>query len=535
MKKELLEFLDTSERALIVGDMKSRTTIYCNQQAETLYGLTMESDKKTDFQYIFMENFDIIAKLYHKELVSKKSMFYFNVLTRKLGGDLQLADLQIGYINEAKESAFIEITPKTDNRLEMAFHQIDNSNRAEGVLEFDEKLSLIKGNNLFHAVFECTEEIRHSHYGNYFCNGFHPDIREELLAEIHATLKNSSNFFSKIKVITASGKVNSYSLELQRRTLDNTGRDKIMAYLTNIEDLEVMEQKFDKIHSQFDVLQEMSDDLLIYIDIPNKILTRKSNKISKFGLAEQVTNFPESITHSDHIHPDDIEIYISATDKVMAGIGGTAEVRLKSTTTNRYEYRRLIWMPVENKGKVTEVIGKIVDIQAMKDLEHQALFDPLTNVLNKGAMLEATSHHLQHPPKKDYHALLFLDLDDFKYVNDHFGHSFGDFLLKTLAERLQINTRTDDIVGRVGGDEFIIFLKDIPTLDIVKTKAEQLLRSTSRPVVDREQSHCINGSIGIAVYPDHGRTYEELYHHADLALYRSKQSGKNMVTLYQPD
>ncbi len=121
------------------------------------------------------------------------------------------------------------------------------------------------------------------------------------------------------------------------------------------------------------------------------------------------------------------------------------------------------------------------------------------------------------------------------FVNDTFGHAFGDFLLKTLGQRLQENTRSMDLVGRVGGDECLVFLQDIPSNDTLMGRAKLLLSSISEEVRDGESCHSINGSIGVAIFPEHGSTYEELYHHADISLYNSKHRGKNTVTLFQQD
>ncbi len=119
-----------------------------------------------------------------------------------------------------------------------------------------------------------------------------------------------------------------------------------------------------------------------------------------------------------------------------------------------------------------------------------------------------------------------------KCGNDNLGHAFGDFLLGELGKRLRDAVRQQDLVGRVGGDEFVIFLRDIPNEEVLLGKAKMLLSTISEDFCDGVQHHNIHGSLGVAIYPDHGTSYEELYHHADLALYSSKHRGKNMVTLF---
>lgn len=114
------------------------------------------------------------------------------------------------------------------------------------------------------------------------------------------------------------------------------------------------------------------------------------------------------------------------------------------------------------------------------------------------------------------------------------GHEFGDFLLEQLGKRLGGQLRSDDIIGRAGGDEFIFLLKNITNIENLYGKASNLLKTIRKSFTDGEVEHTIQGSIGIAIYPLHGTTCEELYEHADKALYRSKHRGKNMATIYKP-
>lgn len=165
----------------------------------------------------------------------------------------------------------------------------------------------------------------------------------------------------------------------------------------------------------------------------------------------------------------------------------------------------------------------------------RATLDPLTNCYNKISAEEEITEILEESGEGMEHSLFFLDLDNFKYVNDNLGHAFGDYLLSQVGKRLLEKVRNNDIVGRTGGDEFLVFLRGTAKLDFLLGKAEEILDSISQEVVKEEQKHSIFGSLGIAIYPDHGTTYDQLYHHADKALYRSKERGKNMVTLYTRD
>lgn len=163
----------------------------------------------------------------------------------------------------------------------------------------------------------------------------------------------------------------------------------------------------------------------------------------------------------------------------------------------------------------------------LRRAHHLAQTDPLTQVYNHRAIKEMIEATLCDETIK-CGALFFLDLDDFKLVNDRFGHSQGDDTLRGIANMLRSSVRVTDLVGRVGGDEFVLFLPGITGDEDIARYAERLcaLRET-----DEKQSS-ISVSVGIARYPEDGRDYSTLSRRADLALYRAKREGKRRYAFY---
>ncbi|MFI3254190.1 MAG: sensor domain-containing diguanylate cyclase [Eubacteriales bacterium] len=659
--KILRKGLEHSSQAVLFFDIKERTPFLSNKQAISYFA---NHEGEIDVYNIFEDQATTFLRSTVTEHLGKNNfamVYDVSLLTNK--GTSAVCDVQVVYADEERSVIMLELFMKQDNRMEIAYSQVNQSTRAEAILNYDEKLSIVHCNDLFYEVFEANEEIRHALYGNDLSNGFQPEIREELLKEIHDTLKVSSNFHTKMKVITSKGDTFWYSLELLRRTLDNSGTDKIMAYMTNIERqveieadysflnkffsafqeltndvmcridvaevslmhlvkselselvgqtipdyvntfvtanivhpedaekfvnysklwltgevetftvrtafdstnyvwtelsgqkiydkegklIEILarakdvenEQNLKKnnsaLNQYFTALQDLSDDMLYRVDLTTKTLYRTSQQAEIFGINPIMTNYPQSILESGIIHQEDEKNYLKYGEKVLQGIPCQVEVRMKSSM-GKYEFRRLTCSPVYGENdEVIEMFGKIVNIQMVRELEEQANFDALTHVLNKRAMLEFTSNILKESTLTSKHALFFMDLDNFKGANDTLGHLFGDFLLGELGQRLKDSIRQDDLVGRVGGDEFVIFLRDVPNLDIMMGKAKMLLSTISEDFVDGKLRHSIHGSLGVAVFPDHGTSYEELYHHADIALYNSKNQGKNMVTIFSED
>lgn len=154
------------------------------------------------------------------------------------------------------------------------------------------------------------------------------------------------------------------------------------------------------------------------------------------------------------------------------------------------------------------------------------LRDPLTRVYNKAGAHAAVERILRHPDCGSHHACLFIDLDNFKSVNDCYGHEAGDKLLQDVTEILADSFRKTDIVGRFGGDEFIVWMNGAPMDSAVK-KAGALCES-----LRNVGGIPVSASIGIAGFPEHGKSYAEILHHADEALYQAKKAGKNMYSIY---
>jgi len=163
-----------------------------------------------------------------------------------------------------------------------------------------------------------------------------------------------------------------------------------------------------------------------------------------------------------------------------------------------------------------------------KTLESQALNDPLTGLANRRLLAERMSLALVHA-RRDLSAMavIYLDLDGFKQVNDSFGHGVGDVLLKMVAERLVAAVRDEDIVARLGGDEFIIALWRLSGTDYAARVALRAIEAVSRPYSIEGTSVSITASAGVSIFPYHGEDAETLIKNADLALYEAKRAGKN--------
>jgi diguanylate cyclase (GGDEF)-like protein/PAS domain S-box-containing protein len=173
--------------------------------------------------------------------------------------------------------------------------------------------------------------------------------------------------------------------------------------------------------------------------------------------------------------------------------------------------------------------------QAEHDLRHLARHDPLTGLLNRAALQgELTGAIHRSKRRQRRFAVMFIDLDRFKHINDTLGHGIGDAMIKMCAERLKSRLRAGDMVARFGGDEFVLVLEDLSSVGDAAAVAQKMQACCAEPFIIEAHELHVGSSIGISVYPEDGTDTETLLKNADLAMYRAKDSGRGTYRFYDP-
>jgi two-component system cell cycle response regulator len=166
--------------------------------------------------------------------------------------------------------------------------------------------------------------------------------------------------------------------------------------------------------------------------------------------------------------------------------------------------------------------------RSSRAMEAMALHDALTGLPNRRLLMDRLSSAISHARRnKRAMAVMYLDLDGFKLINDNLGHDAGDKLLGLVAVRLVALVRQEDTVARLGGDEFMIVLWDINHAEDVARLASKAIQAVSQPYAIQGREVRITASIGVGIYPSHGEDVQALMKNADLALYEAKRTGKN--------
>ncbi|SFC12322.1 PAS domain S-box-containing protein/diguanylate cyclase (GGDEF) domain-containing protein [Marinospirillum celere] len=190
-----------------------------------------------------------------------------------------------------------------------------------------------------------------------------------------------------------------------------------------------------------------------------------------------------------------------------------------------------------SEGRILQFAAIFSDITDRKRKEEQihtlAYYDDLTGLANRRLLIDrlelALSSAKRHKHKM---AVLFLDLDLFKRINDTLGHLAGDEVLKEVARRLEANINEGDSVARLGGDEFTVLVPEVETLHLLETEASRLIHALTQPLNIMQNQLVVSTSIGISVFPDDGDSAETLLKHADTAMYRAKDAGRNNFCFY---
>jgi diguanylate cyclase (GGDEF)-like protein/PAS domain S-box-containing protein len=228
----------------------------------------------------------------------------------------------------------------------------------------------------------------------------------------------------------------------------------------------------------------------------------------------------------------DAEVYRDMWQALVAGQDWHGEIRNRRKSGGLYWSALSISPILDEDGSVTHFIGISEDISAQKhsqaQIEQLAFYDPLTQLGNRRLFREQLDQELRKVRRTGQQlAVFYLDLDNFKQINDTLGHDIGDRLLQAIAGHLRMTLRETDIIARLGGDEFIILLPQVTGPAQAKRVAEKLLSALLTPIPVAGHEVLITFSIGITLAPDDGDTWSVLMKNADLAMYRAKRQGRN--------
>lgn len=289
--------------------------------------------------------------------------------------------------------------------------------------------------------------------------------------------------------------------------------------------------------ARYALIMEETNQVIFEWDILENHLYHTVHWTNKFGFGLSVENPGKKIPEFSPVHPEDRSALVEFFAAARRGIQPKPiDVRMKTIRSN------YIWCTVSMKvifdtAKTPfRAIGLISDTDHKKKiiekLETRTKMDLLTQLYNKVTTEAMIEEFLSSSPLEEQHGFIILDIDNFKGINDTLGHIYGDSVLKKVSVQLKSLFRSTDIVGRAGGDEFVILVKEVPDRSVLVEKLGEICTIFRNSCTGEMGDYHISASVGAALFPSDGQTFSELYQHADAALYRSKKAGKDRYCFY---
>ena len=403
--------------------------------------------------------------------------------------------------------------------------------RVSGEFQFDQISSELL------QLFECSEQEFRNHFGNSFEKMVYKEDREWVMAEREAQIQESRSSLVEYRVQLANGRI--LWLSDWSRTLElSKSEHQLHSLVLDITAQREAQEQMRVSEERYRLVALQSRSAVFEWDLRKNEFYRSPNWKDLFGYTP-IDNSPEHIFAMDRVHPEDRQKTSALFKACREGQkSGEAEIRFKNNSDNFPWVRLCMSTLFDETNQPVRIIGRLFDIEhevnERLQLNLLAQTDALTGLLNKRAIEKAIEDFLLHARPNERHALCIIDIDHFKKVNDTSGHQYGDTVLRKVSAKLTaILDPRQSLMGRVGGDELLVLIKQVVSDQDLMEKIV-LLSSIFKSEPDDGFRVPITGSLGVAVYPDHGDTYATLFLRADQALYHVKSHGRDGIHVFSP-
>ena len=400
----------------------------------------------------------------------------------------------------------------------------------------DRDLTLLDAGGSIKYLAGCfIEEIKKDRSGQ-LATLIHPQDREWVLVQIQEQLRNGTEAMVEMRLLCRDGSTQ-WLVSKIRLMIDEKGGEYLSVTVTDVTRFKQANQELlDKLE-RVEIILAQTENVLFEWDLEADQLEFSDTWEKIFGFAPVRENLRTHLAGGTHFHPDDMPLLFDALGRIENGSNyEMAEVRI-ATAKGRYLWCRMRATALRDKdGKLQKISGIIINIDAEKQaeraLQDRAERDSLTKLLNKDAGRKQAEEYFSRYSEGAESAMLIIDLDNFKQVNDRYGHLFGDAVLTKVSREIKKLFRNQDIVSRIGGDEFLVLMRGVSDRNLVEGRCQQLLNILHTIFQDQKNKLPLSCSIGVALSPEHGKTYYELFNRADQALYWAKADGKNAFVIY---
>ncbi len=526
---------------MLLLDPENGNIIDANKAAVSFYGHPLQTLKNHNLGLISTSSFSEIKRAIEEAADQKKKscMLQHRLASGKIrdvevcSGPLHINDRKILYIIVNDVTARIQ----AENALlesESRFKTLTNLSPV-GTFFTDEKGICSYVNNEWTKITGQPE----SYWRNRtWTEAIHEADREKIIADWARIVLKHGTFEVECRIRKADGEIRWILCRATAIKESDRGQDLFIGVAIDIADRKQIEHELQLMATTF----ETHDPILI-TDAESRIL--KINKafgdVSGYQEDELIGKTPSTFKSRHH----DSEFFRKMWADLSKKGSWQGEIYNRSKSGHIHQDWVTITAIQDNHGKVVNYIGHYHDITERKEAEEQirklAFYDPLTSLPNRRLFLERLEDELEIAHLENKHgALLFLDLDHFKNLNDSLGHPVGDALLVEVSRRLRENISEGETIARIGGDEFVVLLPNIaPIVELSAERAEQLANrirlAITKPFYIHGHEYHISVSIGISLFPEKNQNSADILKRADTAMYRAKQDGRDSVCFFKQE
>ena len=382
--------------------------------------------------------------------------------------------------------------------------------------------------------------------------GYTREEYETLGEEVRFNLFDQKDFMSivtKINTDYAPGEILKFECRINKKggekawvlistrkpSTAQKGEQSFICSIIDITEMKKQQIELQRIKEKYEIVEELSDNILFTYDVATDVFEASSKILRSMGTRTRIENAIENMTYGDVLDHRDVPAFIGALSNALSGQRKNSfDARVINSRGDGIWHRIKFFVVYDENGDAVQFVGTLTDVDKEKKEKNrliaQAETDQLTGFLNKLSTALKVNELLR---ENSDGALFLFDIDDFKKLNDTYGHRVGDTFLKEFTSKLSISFRTTDIFGRVGGEEFILFLSGVgDNRHYIEEKAAQIQSICHSIKLDAAPDKEFSCSIGVAISPDNGKNYTSLYEKADEAMYSVKRNGKNNFAFY---